>query len=867
MPDKVATQLAVATARIARFDFPNDWPDLFGQLMRRIVAAQADETALVRCMRYLLQVVKTLCSVRLARARDNFQRASPELLEFVAAAYSTFEDRLLNDFEGCSYETILVADLALKTARRLVCHGYELPYRDARCRAFFSHAASDVDRVWAIVAGLEMRNLDPRPRDELIRKHVVHLGKFFLELSSNSALESVAMNHNFVLMPASLDLVRRYWDVVVSAAEVSSRNHDCVRKVVVQGMMLVKGCIKLIALPSVSLRLMNETESDEVRHSLDILRSDLFAPEPLARMLENLIIKFFILRVEDLGDWENDAEGWMLSQEASHWQYEVRPCAERVFEDLFAAFKTDLTGPLLNVLAQVKDATQGQELLMKEAIYNALGIAAQHLFEHFDFEAFLPTLQRDAEDEALPAIFRRRITVLLSQWFTVKCGEAARPAVYHIIAGQLSSDDEGVSLAAGSTVSAFLDDWDWHQASFEPFAEHYARHLVRLLPVAEQTETKMKLISSVGLLFERMRGTVSGQVDALLARLSVEWDEAGDEHLLAVALLGLLTRLVLSQDEPAVLRRCYPVAVPIIRHSTDPTNVQHVYLMEESLELLHALLQNAQETDDTLVQLFSIVLEPQCLPAAADALRKLLYICESGTLLLGARLLELGIASRLVGQLVDLLPALTPEATSHVARTLEMGCLVWGVRAWSSAQVLTCTELALQPDESAVVEVCRLLIVGRLLVADSTAVLDLWSASSGGASIPLRMLERLTEKFDNLSHPKHRKLCAMAASYLVVRTSGLGQDEKAVALLGAIWADVLAEIQSQAGEDGVYWADETSLQAVEEGIEAGGAEIQRRKRVNDEDPVLQTRFRQMVRAAAGVIDVSLLGQSLQGLLE
>ena len=866
VPDKVAAQLAVATARVARLDFPHDWPELFEQVMGKVVVAQSDEAGLARCMRYTLQVVKSLCALRLTRARENFQRAAPDLLSFVTSAHASFSDRLLTDFEGCTYETILIADLSLKIARRLVCYGYELPYRDPLCRSFFARASSDVDRAWSIVGGLEMRNLDPRPRDELVRRYVVHLGKFFLELSNNTALESVAMNHNFVLMPGSLDLVRRYWDVVVSAADVSSRNHDCIRKVVVQGMMLLKGCIKLVALPSVSLRLMAATESDEVTQSLNLLKSDLFAPTPLARMLENLIIKFFVLRVEDLGDWENDPEGWMLSQEASHWQYEVRPCAERVFEDLFAAFKTELTQPLLGVLSQVKDATQNQELLVKEAIYNALGIAAQHLDEHFDFEAFIPRLRQDAEDDSMPAIFRRRITVLLSQWFTVRCGEGARPLVYEIVARQLSSDDDGVSLAAGTSVSAFLDDWDWHAASFEPFAEHFAQHLIRLLAVAEQTETKMKLVSGVGLLFERLRGRVARQVDPLLERLSIEWDDAGEEHLLAVSLLGLLTRVVLSQDDPALVRRCYPVAVPLIRHSTDPTNVQHIYLMEESLELLHALLQNAQEPDETLIQLFAIVLEPQCLGSATDSLRKLLYICESGTLLLGARLLELGIAQQLVGQLVQLLPSLTVEATSHVARTLEIGCLVSGCQAWSSEQVLACTALALQPDDNAVIEVCRLLVICRLIVADSGAVLRLWSASNS-PEVPGKLLERLTDKFDNLSHPKHRKLCAMAATYLVAQTAGMGQDDKAVAMLGLVWSDVLAEIQSQAGEDGVYWPDDTTLQAVEDGVEPGGAEIQRRKRVNDDDPVLRTRFRQMVRAAAEVINVDLLGQSLQGLLE
>ncbi|BFZ55429.1 hypothetical protein PYCC9005_002470 [Savitreella phatthalungensis] len=869
VPDRVAAQLFVATARVARIDYPTSWAGLFRDIASRIDAARTDEETLVRVLRLLLQVVKSLVSVRLPRAREHFQQTAPELLRIVAVAYDAFEEQVLEHFESCTIATILVADLAIKTARRLICSGYELPYQDELCRRLFTRLCSDFDRVWNIVSGLEMRNIDPRARDELLRRHIVHHGKLFLELASNSALESIATNPNFVLMPGSMELVRRYWAVVVAAAEVSSRNHGCIRKVVLQGMQLVKSCLKLVAMPSVSMRLINSEATEEIRCALSLLGNSLFAPDSLTQMLENLIIKFFVLKAEDFGDWENDPEGWMLSQEASHWQYEVRPCAERVFEDLFSTYKRQLTQPLLEVLAQYKDSTIGQEVLIKEALYSALGISAQHLDEHFDFEAFIPHLERDTTNKHLPAIVRRRVSILLAQWFSVKCSEQARPFVYAIIANELASQEDGVALAAGSNVHAFLDDWDWQLDSFRPFAAHYARSLARLLSLAEHQETKMKIISGLGLIFERSRNFVKDEVEGVLSIIQQQWDEARDEQLLAVAMLGLLTRIVTSQSDRSVLMCCYPVVAPLIRHGTNASNIEHIYLMEEALELLHALLQSASEPDETLVQLFSIVLEPQCLRAQGESLRKLLYITESGCLLLGDALCQHGQACKLIEQLVVLLGGFEAAAISHVAKALDTVIITCGLPAWDPASIRSVIFAALQTDDSVIVEVCRMLVLARLLITDAKAVTTAWEPDSSHRLSPARMVEHMTEKFDSLSHPKHRKLVAMAATVLVLDSTDqiIKADAKVIASLGFLWSHVLAEVQSQAGEDRVFWPDDTALQAVEDGIDDSSAEIARRQQLHAEDPVCATRFRVFVRAAMQVIDVSLLGESFASLLD
>lgn len=72
----IARQQSIAIAKIARIDFPNEWPNLFEELLRNLSNCQNDSNSLLTHLYTLHQVVKTLCSIRISRARENFQHVS-----------------------------------------------------------------------------------------------------------------------------------------------------------------------------------------------------------------------------------------------------------------------------------------------------------------------------------------------------------------------------------------------------------------------------------------------------------------------------------------------------------------------------------------------------------------------------------------------------------------------------------------------------------------------------------------------------------------------------------------------------------------------------------------------------------------------
>jgi hypothetical protein len=860
IPNLVSAQNALVVSRIARHEFPNDWPSLFDDMLGAMTGAALSEGALARHMRMLNQVVKALASVRLSRQREAFQRAAPPVLAYIAQAYRAMTASWLGPdarSQVPSEEVLVIADLALKIARRLICHGYEHPYTDATCRDFFTCVASHVEPLWRLVASLA--EADASPTAQRLRSHLVHAGKFFLELSSSN-MENSSMNYTYVLMPGSMQLVATYWAMVEQAA---GSPHASIRKVVVQGLILVKQCVRLLAMPKTNLRVMRDQDSAALSSAISMLETDLFAPSRLGNIFEVLVTRFLLLRQQDIEAWEEDPEEWLAGQEEGHWQYEVRPCAEKLLLDFFGSFKAQLRGPLVQVLQQTAGATSGEALLMKEALYNALGIAAPHLYDHFDFDGFVPVLQQECSNPHLAPIFKRRIMVLISQWVSVRCNAESRPFLYRMIADALASQEAGLALAAAFAVQPVVEEWDFVLEGFLPYSKFFILGLIKIMAEqVEQTSSKMKIVASLGILCERVGIQIGdAELDCLLTRIPQEWNKltTGNEHLVKVALLGLLTRLVLSLRERSAL--CYSVVLPLIQYSTNPTNFENVYLMEESLELWHVTLQNAKAPSAELVQLFPIALT--ALPQMGEELKKVVYIVESSVLLLGDGLAQAGYARQLAEVLIAQLPSLKVDALSHFCRVLGLGADVWTPAYLSDALLIQLTHLAILSSNKSdkLITVCYLCLVCQLILADPGRMTRTWAASGG--SLLRQFMQVVFEQFDNIGHPKFRKLICMAMTVLLESGDPYFSEGTVVAQVGNLWEDVLAECQAH-GDDLVYWVEDASL--TEELVEEA-PEVQRRKRIAAAQPVCQVRLKELVRHALPLVDRSLLGASLDGLLQ
>ena len=89
------------------------------------------------------------------------------------------------------------------------------------------------------------------------------------------------------------------------------------------------------------------------------------------------IFDFFFLVCEDGGD---------------SWRYSYRPCCETLFLTVFHENRTHLAPMMVEMVRNTAGPVNSQDLralLNKDAVYNAVGLAAFDLYDEIDFDRWL----------------------------------------------------------------------------------------------------------------------------------------------------------------------------------------------------------------------------------------------------------------------------------------------------------------------------------------------------------------------------------------------------------------------------------------------------------------------------------------------
>ncbi|KAB1281046.1 Importin-11, partial [Camelus dromedarius] len=228
------------------------------------------------------------------------------------------------------------------------------------------------------------------------------------------------------------------------------------------------------------------------------------------------------------------------------WKYSLRPCTEVLFIDIFHEYNQTLTPVLLEMMQTLQGPTNVEDmnaLLIKDAVYNAVGLAAYELFDSVDFDQWfknqlLPELQV-IHNRYKP--LRRRVIWLIGQWISVKFKSDLRPMLYEAICNLLQDQDLVVS----------------------------ALHLLMILSLEQIS-------------FYRSE-SIRPYVGCLVQYLPLLWKQSEEHNMLRCAILTTLIHLV--QGLGADSKNLYPFLLPVIQLSTDVSQPPHVYLLEDGLEL------------------------------------------------------------------------------------------------------------------------------------------------------------------------------------------------------------------------------------------------------------------------------------------
>lgn len=915
---RLALQNALVVAKIVRFDWPNTWPDILPELMDilRFSTREPNPLALSRPLLTAKHIVKELSTGRLRSTKVSLQSVAPELLNVVGTIYfERIQHAMIGLTSGDVEETFVQqgleqALLAVKVARRLAVTGYEFPNRAAEIQQLNDLATNYLKELFRITyeAPVVMQDLT---RD-LLQKNMLQVAKFHVEMAQMHPVAFVLLN--------GPTLIQLYWGLVSNfgesfgskTAEVSTIRRDgdasaddgasVFEKVCINGLLVIRACLKLVFSPVQTLRFSkDEKREDEKKEAVATLK-EVFTDDFISTIMDQLVRRYFVLREQELAEWQDEEEEWARREEGEGEDIDtsIRVCAEKLFLDISINYKGLIVQPLVAAFQAIANP-KNEDILLKDSIYTAIGLAAPVVYEHIDFDAFIQnTLIIEVRKQQLAfKILRRRIAILLGQWISIKVSETSKPTVYEIFKLLLAKDDalndQVVRITAAKQFKNIGDAWEFDPSQFLPFAPDILSQLMSLIQEVELSETKLALLNTVSVLAERLEHHITPYADRIISLLPPLWDESGSEHLMKQAILAILTRLFVSMKATGI--QYHGLALPIIKRAVEPGAEEAVYLLDDALDLWDSIVKetptpsSSSELNSDLISLMEYVIPT--LELGSEALRKALEITESYLLFAPSAVLSDPFLERLLKALSELLDNLKPDASGLVTNIIEQiikhsymlggddavrnlmrtlaNSEIWqrvigGLKiSWEAHQ--TTGPKAIHSTIQGIIETDyfsllawityitpQTLLEGMLAVNEGSAPTTL--QDRGGTETDRRMHWLLEEWFshtEDISDPSRRKLMAMALTRLL----DLHQPFILSRLqnLMSMWTDVIMEL-TEGNDDKsvdclVYAAHGATGNGVTsfETTELKSPEEDRRQALFEQDPVHQVNLLQLVREA------------------
>ncbi|KAK6522888.1 hypothetical protein TWF281_002316 [Arthrobotrys megalospora] len=904
-PDnQLALQNAVIVGKVARNEYPLDWPDIFSRLLDTIRSSapppdqsqtlpnkQPSVLRLQRSLSLLLHVVKELCAGRLPRIRSNLQTASPELFRVIAGIYVQYVEHWKHGVENNSHsdewvnERLNISLSCLKVLRRLLVSGFE-----------FANRSDEIKQFWTITneqwnSFINMTNAEvPDPNKVLIFKHIVGLGKLYLDLSKGQPAA-------FALMPDVLIVLQNYWQVANSYGDSLANGSrqglgkqfkkngagaggqkgendksSFLEKIALQGMLLYRNCIQMVFKPVQTFKYRHKEEKEENIIATAFMKGQVLTLEFATRFMELLVTKYFILRQDDLEAWEEDPETWAITwdDQTESWEYMIRPCAEKLFVDFAVNFKKDLAQPIVGVFNNVA-TLENHDVLLKDSVYNAVGLVPAILEPHLDFNVFLQNILANEVqiNQSDYRILRHRIPILIGQWVFVNIDVQHRSTIFRITQHLLNKSDPlndlCVRITAAKSLKASIDEWQFNIESFLPFVDDIFDKLMLLIDEVEETSTKMSLVDVIGLIAERMSHNIAPYAHRVVSILPPLWEQTGEEHLFKQSILSILTKIVSAMKDSSL--KYQEMVVNLIRYSVSPENGLQIYLLEDALELWDAAVTaTPANAAGPLLELVPLLIP--CLELDTALTRRVLEVIE-GYILLAPQEMLSNYALTLFNIFGSMLgKGLKPDAAEVITDAMELiirtAAAVQGeegMKALGQAMVTSGVARKLfegvyttweahqtsgpnkkYPEIEPQVLTYYFGVLSRIILGSLEVFTGLMgyigSLGVNEKKVEEWLMEEWFSHFTNIGNPRARKLNALALTKLLE----LDQDWILVQMqdLMNVWTDVVQELVENNTDNLVYdIAPETA--------DITSAESKRRKELTASDPVHTIHIVEWVR--------------------
>ncbi|KXN86407.1 Importin-11 [Leucoagaricus sp. SymC.cos] len=890
--DTISECNEVIVSKIARLDFPNNWSNLFNNLFDTIEPRlsnrysagydnEKDALVLRRSFGILNAIVKEFASMKMLNGVKVMTSIVSSFRDRLYGYYSTLASKLSSSLNAQTilaerlHQDIIIIHLLYKALIKIAIWSWQRLDKYSKEEAaaaqawqgqFFTFSSSFLQTIFQlrkdIVLALNMEghvSLAYKPL-EVLTNHVRTYGKYFRRLGQLDV-------SRFVELPRCGELVLYYWQQVVDATGGDTQLVRDTWEVVYPTRFLVQGMVLF---------------KDSLGQWAPKRRDGTDSPKTLSKeFVQNaaqlLVTRFMPLNSMDLESWMADPEEWLNveDKENDQWEFEIRPCSERVLLQLTNHY-SDYIVPLLSEVFKQSAVTLAFDLssvIQKEAVYCALGRCVHRLKAEIPFDQWLQhTLAVEANESANPSypILKRRIAWLIGQWVSEECASPNNPLIWdvlvHLLKDRSLSTDTVVRLTAATAIRDCMDTIEFSISYFLPHLATTISELVNLIGETETFESKRRVDNTLNVVIERTGEQVSPFVPMIVEPLPQLWTSAGDDWLFKGSLLVTVTKLIEAIKDQSITLGA--VVVPLVRESLAPNAIIH--LDEDGLNLWLSALRNTTTITSVNGAPALSELIPEALGLLAnnlDLFGTTINIVESYILLDASGLTQAyggpffeayGCAIKSDGMLLNM-KDLVGLMQLYVQLAPPSS---WAPLLHSSELFAWLLDKTADDETNTVLMTEYIYLFSRIALADPQVFLQLISA----AAVQLNkkesyLLEGLLDhwwgKFDNMSEPRHRKLAAMGiASFL-----STGRKEVLDRLpteIFNLWLDVFGEIKeaqsyndTSAGGDNSppplkrYWDVDEAPSWFYQNTE-GTPEYNRRKTVYDSDPVRTIQLNKFV---------------------
>jgi len=488
----VARQFAYVISRIARYDYPHDWQDLFMILISNMSSVNLQNPSYTDCVVFLTfrMVISELVSKQLMSERSKISETChlchPVLLE----VWRKTHDLVIEIFKGRSASLHLL-DIHLNIVKSL--------RRIARRLDSIS-----LKQLMGLVVGAL----------QSICEVVVEVDEDLKDY-----FNKILINHSKVIMEI---LESKVSPLEVAIADVLNFCKQCVlvcsknRSLLSRRFILsCMNCIKQIV--------------QDPDTSIDHIWND----DDLKDLVRCLVFDYFPLTSEDLELWRDDVTEFCVEGIGENWKYSLKSSAETLFITLLRR-KTSILSPIilstLTFLEQNPNESF-EDCLIECAVYESLGLSATELFDLFDFEEYfvqtlIPRLQK-AQNKSFCKIIHRSIIKLLKSWIDIKPFTKVLETAWQFIISSLDRNlDFAVRIAACEVITLLLDDYENETELFYPHQNTCVQYLYELL-LESNEDLKLTVLDVFTCVIQRV-GRKATFVEALANILQNIWMQS--EH-------------------------------------------------------------------------------------------------------------------------------------------------------------------------------------------------------------------------------------------------------------------------------------------------------------------------------------------------